>query len=96
MTLIPRALPLMAFSRMKLPGWAMRWLSYVPIAVMAALVGQELLLLENGKPALFYRNAEFYAAVPTIIVTVRTRSLLAAVIAGIVSVIVLRYLATSL
>jgi len=90
-TLIPRVLPLMVFSRMKLPEWAMRWLSYVPIAVMAALVGQEL-LLEDGKPTSFYRSAEFYAAISAIVTAIWTRSLLATVIAGVLSVIALRFL----
>lgn len=47
-TFIPRVLPIAILSRVELPEWAMRWLSYVPIAVMAALVGQEL-LMPNGK-----------------------------------------------
>ena len=34
---LPRVLPLMLFSRMELPEWGVRWLHYVPIAVMAAL-----------------------------------------------------------
>ena len=46
-TFIPRVLPLMLLSQMELPKWAIRWLKHVPVAVMAALLAQDLLLSEN-------------------------------------------------
>ena len=60
-TFIPRVLPIAILSRVELPEWAMRWLSYVPIAVMAALVGQEL-LMPNGKLEPLHKNLELIAA----------------------------------
>jgi len=41
-TAIPRVLPLVALSRMELPGWLLGWLRYVPVAVLAALLAIEL------------------------------------------------------
>lgn len=87
-TFVPRVLPLVVLSRITLPDWGMRWLSYVPIAVMAALVGQEL-MLQDGK-LLFHKNLELLAAVPTFAVAIVTRSLLGTVVAGIVSMMVIR------
>ena len=40
----PRVLPLMLFSKIQIPVWLMRWLEYVPVAVMASLIGQELFM----------------------------------------------------
>jgi len=90
-TFIPRIVPLVLLSRIRIPDWGMTWLKYVPIAVMAALVGQEL-FLENGKPALFPPGPELYAALPTIAVALLTRSLLATVVAGMISMMLLRAL----
>lgn len=90
-TFIPRVLPIAVLSRIELPEWAMRWLSYVPIAVMAALVGQEL-LLPNGKLVPLQNNLELIAALPAFIVAIVTRSLLGTVIAGIISIMVLRFM----
>lgn len=42
-TAIPRVLPLVALSRVQLPGWLLEWLRYVPIAVLSALLSIELL-----------------------------------------------------
>ncbi|MFS0647166.1 AzlD domain-containing protein [Siminovitchia sp. 179-K 8D1 HS] len=87
-TFVPRVLPLVVLSRITLPDWGMRWLSYVPIAVMAALVGQEL-MLQDGK-LLFHKNLELLAAIPTFAVAIVSRSLLGTVVAGIVSMMVIR------
>ncbi|MBB6637169.1 AzlD domain-containing protein [Cohnella thailandensis] len=90
-TLIPRVLPLIFLSRVQLPEWGLRWLNYVPIAVMAALVGQEL-FVEDGKLASLSNNVELLAALPTLGMAIWKRSLLGTVAVGIVSIMALRYL----
>jgi branched-subunit amino acid transport protein len=90
-TFIPRVLPLMLLSRISIPDWGMRWLSYVPIAVMAALVAQEL-FVADGKFAALSTNVELIAALPTFWIAVRTRSLLGTVVVGILSLLLLRLL----
>lgn len=89
-TLIPRVVPLMVLSRMQLPDWGMRWLSYVPVSVMAALVGQEL-LMTNGELSSLLGNLELWAALPTFAVAIFTRSLLGTVVVGIFSIMLLRH-----
>ncbi|BAH41961.1 hypothetical protein BBR47_09840 [Brevibacillus brevis NBRC 100599] len=90
-TFIPRVLPLMVLSRFQLPEWATKWLSYVPISVMAALVAQEI--FKNGENISFSTNhVELLAAIPTFFIAIKTRSLLVTVLAGIIVVMVLRFL----
>lgn len=89
-TFLPRVLPLMLLSRIALPEWGVRWLSHVPISVMAALIGQELFLHE-GKWAPLSTNVELLAAIPTFLVAIKTRSLLGTVVVGILSIMLLRY-----
>lgn len=88
-TFLPRVLPLMVLSRMELPEWAIRWLDYVPISVMAALVGQEL-FVQDGRFSLL-NNVELLAAIPTVLVAMRTKSLLGTVVTGMVSIMALRF-----
>jgi len=90
-TVLPRVLPLVLLSRVQLPNWAMRWLSFVPVAVMAALVGQDVLAAE-GQLAPPHQNAELIAALPTFAAALLTRSLLVTVVAGVVSMMALRFL----
>ncbi|MCM3628513.1 AzlD domain-containing protein [Paenibacillus glycanilyticus] len=88
-TFLPRVLPLVVLSRLQIPDLAMRWLSYIPIAVMAALLGDEL-LMTDGKLASLRDNVELLAALPTFLVAVYTRSLLGTIIVGVVTVMLLR------
>lgn len=87
-TVIPRVLPLMILSRIPLPDWALRWLKHVPVAVMSALVGQEL-FVSGVKPNLL-NHADILAGLLTFMIAVKTRSLLWTVIAGTVCAMVLR------
>jgi branched-subunit amino acid transport protein len=89
-TFIPRVVPLMVLSRFELPAWAMRWLNYVPISVIAALIGQEI-FIHDGKIISLTSNIQFFAAIPTFFIAIKTRSLLGTVLGGIISIIVLRF-----
>lgn len=81
-TVVPRVVPLVLLSRVELPGWLLAWLGYVPIAVLAALLAIEVLVID-GKPALSAANASLLAIVPALAVAAFTRSLIATVVAGV-------------
>jgi branched-subunit amino acid transport protein len=88
-TFLPRIVPLVVLSRFQLPGWALQWLKHVPIAVMAALVGQEL-FTHNGETTLFTNKMELAAAAVTLGAAIWTRSLLGTVVIGIICMLLLR------
>ncbi len=90
-TLIPRVLPLVVLSRFQLPNSLIRWLQHIPVAVMAALIAQELFISE-GHFALVANRLEWLAALPTFAVAIITRSLLGTVIVGLLSMMLLRWL----
>lgn len=90
-TFIPRVLPLMVLTRMQLPDWSLRWLNYVPIAVIAALIGQEIFIQDGGISPL-KSNIELIAALPTFLLAIWTRSLFVTVITGVIATMVLRFL----
>ncbi|WP_342566095.1 AzlD domain-containing protein [Paenibacillus sp. FSL R7-0345] len=90
-TFIPRVLPLMLLSRISIPEWGMRWLNYMPIAVMAALVAQEL-FIDGGQFAALTTNVELIAALPAFWVAIKTRSLLGTVLTGVLALMLLRLL----
>ncbi len=90
-TYIPRYLPLALFTRIQVPEIVNRWLSYVPVAILAALLAPGVLM--DG-PNLFvsYNNPFFVAAIPTFLVAVLTKSMGITVLAGMILVIGLRSL----
>jgi branched-subunit amino acid transport protein len=95
-TYIPRAAPLLFLSSRKLNPRFIRWLEMVPPAVLAALLAPELLLRETiqGVKTLFLNadNVFLLAALPTLLAGWLSKNFFAAVVAGMASVALLRYI----
>ena len=91
-TFVPRVLPLMILSQLELPTWLIRWLKNVPVAVMAALLAQEL-LLSNNQFSIMDNGLKILAAIPAFIIAILTKSLLGTVMAGVIVMMILRLIA---
>lgn len=89
-TMIPRVMPLMVMSKLNLPSWLLKWLDFVPIAVISALIGQQLFVV-NDSISLSENYIELLAAIPTFLIAIKTRSLLITVLSGIVAIIILNF-----
>ncbi|HEV7372399.1 AzlD domain-containing protein [Arenibaculum sp.] len=90
-TYLPRLLPAWLLSKRSLPDAWRVWLAYVPISVVSAMLLPALVLRE-GAVDLGFSNLELWAAVPTILVGVLTRSLFATVLTGMLGLTLLREL----
>ncbi|MDC2865782.1 AzlD domain-containing protein [Bacillus sp. BP-3] len=84
-TLLPRVIPLLVLSKVGIPEWGLRWLGHIPIAILAALLAQTLFMYETMKVDYLV------AAIPTFLVAIFTRSLLGAVLTGVIVVFLLRF-----
>ena len=88
-TYVPRFLPLWWFSSRPLPPLVAAWLRYVPVAVLAAMAFNAV-VLPDGRIDVGPGNLFLWAAVPTVLVAVKTRSLFGSVLAGVATVAVAR------
>jgi branched-subunit amino acid transport protein len=88
-TVVPRVLPLVVLAKLDLPAGVKAWLAYVPIAILAALTAGEL-SLSHGAVVLKWRD--LVAVLPVLAVVALTRSLIGAVVAGVVVMALLRAL----
>ncbi|MFS0646888.1 AzlD domain-containing protein [Siminovitchia sp. 179-K 8D1 HS] len=79
-TFLPRAFPLVVLSKIEIPDWGMRWLKYIPVAILSALLAQELLPLEDHQ---HWEMSHLIAAAVCLIAGLLTRSLLLTVGVGI-------------
>lgn len=91
-TYLPRLLPAWLLAGRELPPSLVTWLSYVPPAVMAALLVPSLLIWDGHIDAT-PQNLYLWAALPTILVAVRTRNFFGTVMLGTVLVALGRYFA---
>jgi len=87
-TYIPRALPLLILTRIEIPDIIIRWLRFIPVAILAALLTPGILIVE-GKLMINYHNIFLLAAIPTFIVAIFKKDIFLTVIMGILSVVLL-------
>jgi len=89
-TYLPRLLPVYFLSSRSLPPLVVDWLRYVPVAVLAAMLFPSL-LVQGDQVILATNNIFLYAALPTLLVAWKTRSLFGSVMVGVVLVAAARY-----
>lgn len=90
-TYIPRLLPVYFLSSRSLPPLAVAWLRYVPVAVLAAMLFPSV-LTQGDQVDLGPSNLFFWAALPTLLVAWRTKSLFGSVVVGMILVAGARFL----
>ncbi|OCG09012.1 branched-chain amino acid transporter AzlD [Gilliamella sp. wkB178] len=89
-TWLPRVIPFILVRKLQLPDIVIRFLSYVPICILTALLVQNLFVAKLGEFPNF--NVEYcLAAMPTIIVAVLTRNLMWIVVSGMAFMAMIRY-----
>ena len=86
-----RYVPIAWLSRLKLPRPIERWLSFIPVSAMSALVVGEV-LRPDGTWLPPLHNPYLFAAVPTAVIYYKWRSFLGTTVAGIVFFLVFRAL----
>lgn len=90
-TWLSRVAPFIILKKYRLSPAIIEFLSFVPIVIMAALWFENLFTQRLGHlPSVNYEN--LFASIPTVIGAVITKSLLAIVVIGIVSLGVIRWL----
>lgn len=89
-TYLPRLVPIWFLSGRKLPEFLTTWLRYVGVAVLAAMMVPSVTFMD-GKLSLNLDNLYLLAAIPTILVAWKTRSMFASVLFGMLLVAAVRY-----
>ena len=90
-TYLPRLLPVWLLSSRQLPKVVITWLRYVPAAVLSAMLLPSL-LLQGTRLHLWADNLYLLAAIPTLLVAWKTRSMFATVLVGMAVVAIVRLL----
>ncbi|WYP28093.1 AzlD domain-containing protein [Alkalihalobacillus sp. FSL W8-0930] len=88
-TLLPRILPFIFVRQFELPDPFLRWLTYIPVCILTALVMDEL-LLDSEFGAVHINATAVMAIVPTLIVALTTKSLSFTVLTGVIAMAVIR------
>jgi branched-subunit amino acid transport protein len=89
--IVVRWTPLAVMSRLELPDVVRRWLAYIPVSVMSAIVAVQV-LRPGGTFRFDLANPYLLAALPTAAVYKFTKSFLGATVIGVLSFLAFRYL----
>ncbi|WP_314578144.1 AzlD domain-containing protein [Enterococcus gilvus] len=90
-TWVPRVLPFVLTKALTLPPIFQKFLSYLPMTILTALLFQSLLNFQTGHfPTL--RFPEIFACIPALIVGIRTNDLMKIVLTGVLGIALLRLL----
>ncbi|HEY4622379.1 MAG TPA: AzlD domain-containing protein [Solibacillus sp.] len=89
-TWIPRILPFVFVKNMKMPDIVLRWLAYIPVCILSALVMEGFFHKDQSFVVVDWLNVG--AFIPTLLVALLTKSLSKTVIVGVVTMAVLRWL----
>lgn len=89
-TFIPRVLPLILLGNKKLPEKVINWLSFIPAAVLAALLAPTI-FLKNGSLFLSLENTALIAFLPTLIIAKITKNIFYTVSGGLIFYILISF-----
>ncbi|PYI54878.1 AzlD domain-containing protein [Paenibacillus flagellatus] len=90
-TLLPRVLPFLLVRTVRLPPFVLKWLSYIPVCILTALV-VESALLESGQGTVAIDWTVVVVLIPTFLTAIRTKSLSATVVVGAIGMAAARML----
>ncbi|OCG25314.1 branched-chain amino acid transporter AzlD [Gilliamella sp. App2-1] len=89
-TWLPRVIPFVLIRKLQWPNAVIRFLSYVPLCILTALLVQNLFVKKEGHFPDF--NVEYcLATIPTTIVAFVTKNLMCIVVAGMCSMALICY-----
>ncbi|MFS0664930.1 AzlD domain-containing protein [Bacillus mojavensis] len=81
-TMIPRVVPFLVVRNISLPEPVLKWLSYVPVCILTALVVKDCMIQSNDSLTLNWQVT--VVLVPTLLIAMKTKSLSMTVISGVV------------
>ena len=87
-TWVPRVVPFILVRNLQLPDVVLRWLAYIPVCILSALVLESLFEAEDHFVTFDWLN--LFAFIPTIAVAIWTKSLSKTVIVGVITMAIIR------
>lgn len=88
-TWLPRVIPFILVRNVELPDVVLKWLAYIPVCILSALVLESLFSAEGAFVTFDWLNLA--AFIPTMLIAVTTKSLSKTVVVGVLTMAILRF-----
>ncbi|MCU7709249.1 AzlD domain-containing protein [Priestia sp. JV24] len=93
-TVVPRIVPFLVVRNIALPEPVLKWLSYIPICILTALVVENFIIQANDSQAndsVKINWPVIIVVIPTLLIALKTKSLSITVISGVGMMALLRF-----
>ncbi|MFD0897621.1 AzlD domain-containing protein [Loigolactobacillus binensis] len=82
---IPRVIPLLYFSKRKIPKWFDEWMKYIPVALFTALIAKDVFV--TAQYTYNTKNlTEIFSTILVFVVAAKTKSMLVTVVVGLAAI----------
>ncbi|MCM3770463.1 MULTISPECIES: AzlD domain-containing protein [Priestia] len=88
-TVVPRIVPFLVVRNIALPEPILKWLSYIPICILTALVVENFIIQTNDNVKVNW--PVIIVVIPTLLIALKTKSLSITVISGVGMMALLRF-----
>lgn len=88
-TWLPRILPFVFVKNVKMPDVVLRWLAYIPVCILSALIIDGIFVKEARLVTIDWLHLS--AFIPTLLIALVTKSLSKTVVAGVLTMAALRF-----
>lgn len=88
-TWLPRILPFVFVKNVKMPDVVLRWLAYIPVCILSALIIEGIFVKEARFVMIDWLH--LCAFIPTLLIALVTKSLSKTVVAGVLTMAALRF-----
>lgn len=87
-TWLPRILPFVLVKKMTMPEVLLKWLRFIPVCILSALVVDAMLKKQSSLVTIDW--IQLLAFIPTILVAIWTKSLAKTVLVGVIAMALIR------
>ncbi|WP_125981194.1 AzlD domain-containing protein [Loigolactobacillus iwatensis] len=88
---IPRVVPLLYFTKRKIPAWFDEWMKYIPVALFTALIAKDVFVTSTYTFNVD-SSAEIISTLLVFLIAARTKSMGVTVVAGLISILIFSYI----
>lgn len=90
-TYATRVLPIFLFKNRKLNENILKWMKYVPITILSAIIAPDIFMPQpKGVLHISFKNPYLVASVITLLATFKIKNLIGVIAVGIISILILK------
>lgn len=85
-TYLPRMLPMLLLNNREIPEKIVRWMSFIPVSIFAALIFSDIFFWENQFSINLLENLKLIPAIVVFFIAYKTKNIMWSIVFGVVGI----------